>query len=148
MRRAFLALGFAATLAGLLSISTAETGDRIKVEVVGLHSADGDVKCALFNSSEGFPADSSKAIKTTSATIHDGTAECDFDQVPSGEYGIAVYHDENSNGKLDRNFVGMPKEGVGASNDATGTLGPPPFDHARFTYSGGVKAVTIHIRYL
>ena len=97
MRRAFLALGLAAALAGLVSISTAETGDRIKVDVVGLHSADGDVKCALFNSAEGFPADSSKAIKTTSGPIHDGTAECDFDRVPAGEYGIAVYHDENSN---------------------------------------------------
>ena len=148
MRRALLASGFAATLAGLVSITTAETRDRIKVEVVGLHSANGDVKCALFNSADGFPADSLKAVKTTTGPIHDGTAECDFDQVPSGEYGIAVYHDENSNGKLDRNFVGMPKEGVGASNDATGTFGPPPFDHARFTYSGGVKAVTIHIRYL
>jgi uncharacterized protein (DUF2141 family) len=148
MRQAFLASGFAATLVGLVSITTAETGDRIKVEVVGLHSAHGDVKCALFNSADGFPADSSKAIKTTSGPIHDGSAECDFDQVPAGEYSIAVYHDENSNGKLDRNFVGIPKEGVGASNDATTTFGPPPFDHARFTYSGGVKAVTIHIRYL
>ena len=42
----------------------------------------------------------------------------------------------------------MPKEGVGASNDAAGSFGPPRFDDARFTYSGGVKAVTIHIRYL
>ena len=148
MRRTFLALGCAAALAGFVSISTAETDDQIKVDVVGLHSADGDVKCALFNSAEGFPADSSKAIKTTSGPIHDGTAECVFDRVAAGEYGISVYHDENFNGKLDRNFVGMPKEGVGASNDATTTFGPPPFDHARFTYSGGVKAVTIHIRYL
>jgi uncharacterized protein (DUF2141 family) len=148
MRRAFLAVGCAAALAGFVSISTAETDDRIKVEVVGLHSADGDVKCALFKGAEGFPADSSKAIKTTSGPIHDGTAECDFDRVAASEYGISVYHDENSNGKLDRNFVGMPKEGVGASNDAAGTFGPPPFDRARFTYSGGVKTVTIHIRYL
>ena len=148
MRRAFLALGSASALAGLVSISTAETRDRIKVDVVGLRSADGDVKCALFSGAEGFPADSSKATETTSGPIHDGTAECDFDRLPVGEYGISVYHDENSNGQLDRNFVGIPKEGVGASNDAAGTFGPPPFDHARFTYSGGIKVVTIHIRYL
>ncbi|HEY2486192.1 MAG TPA: DUF2141 domain-containing protein [Candidatus Binataceae bacterium] len=125
MRRAFLALGSAAAQAGLVSTSTEETGERIKAEVVGLHSTDGDVKCARFNGAEGFPADSSKAIKTTSGPIHDGIAECDFDQVPAGEYAIAVYHEENSNGKLDRIFVGIPKEGVGVSNETAGTFDRP-----------------------
>jgi uncharacterized protein (DUF2141 family) len=148
MRRGFLALAFATTLVSPVAISVAETANRIKVQVVGLHTADGDVKCALFNSAEGFPMDSSKALKTTSGRIQDGAAECDFDQVPAGEYGISVYHDENSNGKLDRNFVGIPKEGVGASNDAASTFGPPPFDRARFSYSGGIQSLTIHIRYL
>ena len=80
--------------------------------MVGLRSADGDVKCALSDSAEGFPADSSKAIKTTSGPVRDGTLDGDFDRLPAGEYGISVYHEMNSNGKLDRNFVGIPKEGV------------------------------------
>ena len=57
-------------------------------------------------------------------------------------------HDENSNGKLDRNFVGMPKEGVGASNDAKGSFGPPKFADARFSYKGGPQEPMIHLRYL
>jgi len=61
---------------------------------------------------------------------------------------VSVFHDENGNGKLDRNFIGMPKEGVGASNDAVGTLGPPKFDDARFSYKGGAQSLTIHLRYL
>jgi uncharacterized protein (DUF2141 family) len=61
---------------------------------------------------------------------------------------VSVFHDENSNGKIDRNFMGIPKEGVGASNDAEGRFGPPKFDDARFTYRGGLNVLTIHVRYL
>ena len=63
------------------------------------------------------------------------------------EYGLAVYQDENSNGKLDRNFVDIPKESVAPAKRLP-SFGPPVFDRARFTCSGGGKAVTIHIRYL
>jgi len=103
MRRAFLAVGFAAALAGLVSTSTANSDDRIKVHVVSLHSADGDVR-----------APCSIALR-------------DFRRI--------------------RDFVDMLREGVGASNDAAGSFGPPRFDHDRFIYSGRVKAATVHIRY-
>ena len=147
MGRAFPALVSAAALAGSVSISTRETGDRIKVEVVGRHSIDGDVKCAPLNCAEGFPADSEKAIKTTRGPIHDGISVYDFAQVPAGEWGIAFCHGENSKGKLDRNFLGIPTEGVSASNNVQAPSVRPRFNRAGFACSG-VKAVTTHIRYL
>ena len=61
---------------------------------------------------------------------------------------MSAFQDENGNGKLDTNFIGMPKEGVGASNDAAGKFGPPKFDDARFNYKAGRSVMTIHIRYL
>jgi uncharacterized protein (DUF2141 family) len=80
--------------------------------------------------------------------IENAKAECNFTDIAAGDYAVSVFHDENSNGKLDRNFIGMPKEGVGASNDAKGHFGPPKFNDAQFTYSGGQKTLTIHIQYL
>jgi len=59
-----------------------------------------------------------------------------------------VFHDENSNGKLDTNFIGMPKEGVRASNDAKGHMGPPKFEAAAFKYSGGELVLKVTIHYL
>jgi len=59
-----------------------------------------------------------------------------------------VTHDANGNGKLDRNLLGMPTEGVGASNDARGVVGPPKFDAAKFTFDGGSLTLTITVRYL
>jgi uncharacterized protein (DUF2141 family) len=61
--------------------------------------------------------------------------------------GIAVV-DENSNGKLDTNFIGMPREGAGASNDAKGHMGPPKFGAASFPYRGERLEFTIHVNYL
>ena len=122
--------------------------NSIKVVVVGLHNNDGEVDCALFGSAGGFPDDSSKAGKTAKSKIENGQAVCMFADVVPGDYAVSVFHDENLNGKLDRNFIGMPKEGVGASNDATGHFGPPKFDDARFSYKGGRSVLAIHVKYL
>jgi uncharacterized protein (DUF2141 family) len=122
--------------------------NSIKVVVVGLHSDEGEVACALFASAGGFPDDSLKAGKTTKSKIEKGQAVCMFADVVPGDYAVSMFHDENSNGKLDRNFIGMPKEGVGASNDAAGHFGPPKFDDARFSYKGGRSVLAIHVKYL
>jgi len=49
-----------------------------------------------------------------------------------GKYAVSVFHDENSNGKLDTNFLGIPREGVGASNNAKGHFGPRNSARQRF----------------
>jgi uncharacterized protein (DUF2141 family) len=122
--------------------------NSIKVLVVGIHSNDGEVDCALFGSADGFPGVSSKAGRTAKSKIEKGQAVCMFAGVAPGEYAVSVFHDENSNGKLDRDFMGMPKEGVGASNDAAGHFGPPKYDDARFSYKGGRSVLAIHVKYL
>ena len=138
---------FVASVGGVRA-QQAVPSNSLKVVVVGLHSNDGEVDCALFGSADGFPGDSSKAGKTTKGKIENGKAVCTFAGVAPGDYGVSVFHDENGNGNLDRNFMGMPKEGVGASNDAAGHFGPPKFDDARFGYKGGPLTLTIHLRYL
>ncbi len=128
----------------------ARAGDlgALKVVVVGLHSNVGEVDCTLFGGAVGFPDDSSKAGRTAKSKIENGQAVCMFTDIAPGEYAVSVFHDENSNGKLDRNFMGMPKEGVGASNDAAGHFGPPKYDDARFNYKGGRSVLAIHVKYL
>jgi uncharacterized protein (DUF2141 family) len=76
-----------------------------------------------------------------------GTAASSFADVQPGTYAIAVFHDENSNGKLDSNFIGIPREGTGASNNAKGHMGPPKFDDAAFRYAGGRLELKITIEY-
>jgi uncharacterized protein (DUF2141 family) len=53
-----------------------------------------------------------------------------FNDLPPGEYAAAVFHDENSSGAFDTNFLGLPEEGYGFSNGTRAGFGPPSFDEA------------------
>jgi uncharacterized protein (DUF2141 family) len=120
----------------------------IHVEISGLRSDKGQVLCALFSSAEAFPKKADKAVVRLTAKIAEQQATCDFTGVAPATYAVSVVHDENANGKLDTNFIGMPREGVGASNDAKGHMGPPKFSAASFQYSAGRLDLKIHVNYL
>ena len=64
-----------------------------------------------------------------------------------GVYAVSVFHDENMNQKLDKNFVGVPNEGYGASNNPKKKMGPPNFDEAKFQLSGTEQSVEIKLMY-
>jgi uncharacterized protein (DUF2141 family) len=120
----------------------------IHVEIGGLRNDKGQVLCDLYSSADGFPKNGDKAVAHAKAPISSAHAVCEFPDVKPGTYAVSVFHDENSNGKLDTNFMGMPREGVGASNKAKGHFGPPKFDAAAFRFSGGRLEMKITITYL
>jgi uncharacterized protein (DUF2141 family) len=124
------------------------SGNVIRVEISGARNDKGQVLCALFPPDRGFPSKAENAVSRTHSAITNGSAVCEFVGVAPGRYAMSVFHDENSNGKMDTNFIGIPKEGVGASNDAKGRMGPPKFDAAAFQYSGGRLELKIKLFYI
>lgn len=82
-----------------------------------------------------------------SATAHAGTTIVIVPNVAPGRYAIQAFHDENMNDHVDRGFLGLPKEGVGFSNDAPIRLGPPSFASAAFTVPGGDQVIRFKLRY-
>jgi uncharacterized protein (DUF2141 family) len=74
-----------------------------------------------------------------------GTVEFRVRNVKPGSYSIAVFHDTNGNGKLDRNFIGLPSEPYGFSNDV-GRRGPPNFEAARIVVKEPTTTIIIPIR--
>jgi uncharacterized protein (DUF2141 family) len=120
----------------------------IHVEIGGLRNDKGQVLCAIYSSADGFPKNGDKAVAHANSLITGGHAVCEFPRLNAGTYAISVFHDENSNGKLDTNFMGIPREGVGASNNAKGRFGPPRFDAAAFRFSGSRLELKITINYL
>ena len=121
----------------------------ITVEVAGLRNGRGDVKMALFQTQFGFPDKSEKAFRRLIVKIPEkGKVLGEFADVPPGEYGLGVIHDENQNGRVDANFFGLPTEGVGFSNNAMGRFGPPPFEDARFKHGLEKQKLTIRMVYL
>ncbi len=122
----------------------------IHVEILGIRNSDGAVACALFESAEGFPRDFLRnAINIMMMKVRAEKARCDFLDIPPGTYALAVIHDENLDGKLATNLMGVPTEGYGFSTDAKAVFGPPSFDAASFSYDGDGQELqlTITLKY-
>lgn len=120
----------------------------IHVKILSIRNSSGTVACALFDTPDGFPNDYLRmATNVMVIKIRKDQARCDFEDIPSGKYAMAVIHDENMNGKLDTNFLGIPTEGYGFSNDAKGALGAPSFSAASFHYDGQNLELTMSLNY-
>lgn len=117
------------------------------VKIDGLREAVGQVMVFVFDNEDDFPTKRDRAVKSKKLAATPASMVVSFDDVPPGTYGVAVYHDENSNDKMDRAWYGMPTEGYGASNDATGTFGPPKFKDAKFDFKNSQDTVKIIIHY-
>lgn len=109
----------------------ADDSHDLDVSVSGFPSDKGQVYVGLFNKSEDF-AVRGKQFKGKVATIEGKKAIVHFENLPTGNYAVASFHDKNKNGYMDKNAFGLPLESYGFSNQARGTLGPPSFSDAKF----------------
>jgi uncharacterized protein (DUF2141 family) len=120
----------------------------IHVTILDIRNSNGTVDCALYDGPKGFPADVLRsAMRFVAMKVPDTTARCDFENIPSGTYALVVVHDENTNGKLDTRWPGIPTEGYGFSNDAKASFGAPRFSVASFIYDGQSLELTIRLQY-
>ena len=141
----FAALLFVSLAAGASAQSPCA---GIHVQVLDIRNSTGTVACALFESADGFPkAFLRSATNVMVIKIRKAQARCTFEDIPPGTYAIAAIHDENMNGELDSNWMGVPTEGYGFSNDAKASFGPPSFAAASFPYDGRDVELTISLHY-
>ena len=117
-----------------LSPADAQNGKSTMVlEISGFASNDGMARILIFQSAnkKGFPKDVSKAFRSKIVPIKNNSVVVEFADLPNGDYAASVHHDENNDGKVNTNFIGIPTEGFGATNDARSHFGPPNFDQAK-----------------
>ena len=131
-----------------LSAQIAETA-TLTVRVTGARNSKGKIGVTLFQNAQGFPDDTSKAFRQQSVEIDAKTmsAQLAFKDLPQGTYAVSVLHDENGNGKMDKNFVGIPKEGYGASNNPKKRRRAPTFEEAKFSLNSTEQTVDITLNY-
>lgn len=129
----------------LLNISFAFAQESIRIEVSNIKNTKGNVLVGLFDKDERFLKET---FKDQTVKINGEKVEIIFSNVPPGEYAISVIHDENENGELDSNSIGIPKEGFGFGNDAMGMFGPPAFDKAKVKVDGENQKFLIKMKYL
>ena len=116
-------------------------------QLTNLRGGRGACYLALFASAEGFPRQTSQAVRTLRLPVSGATVSFSFESLPPGSYALAVYHDENNNGQLDKNFFGLPTERYGFSNNARSMMFfPPSFGAARFVVTGAGTAIVLKLR--
>jgi uncharacterized protein (DUF2141 family) len=136
-------LAIVAASALLASGAVAGAAD-LKVSVQNFAVKGGTVYVALYDSADAFPQPG-KNIAGQFMPVGDGPVAAAFLNLKPGRYAISVFHDENGNGKLDTNLLGVPIERVGFSRDAKGSFGPPKFDAAAIRVSNSTSIViTLH----
>ena len=123
------------TLLSICSFGLAQNSN-LTINVSGLKNSTGILTAELYSSKEKFLKTS---YKKGSTAIKSNAASVTFSDIPKGEYTVMVYHDMNNNGKLDKSFIGMPKEPVACSNNAKGFMGPPKYEDAKIIISSNSK---------
>ncbi|MBD1260928.1 DUF2141 domain-containing protein [Maribacter polysiphoniae] len=116
---------------------------HLNITIAGIQSGKGKIMYTVFSDKSGFPSDVDKAIEKGLATIKNGEAEIGLD-LPHGEYAVMVFHDEDDDNELRTNWFGLPKEGVGNSNNHKGI---PSFKKSVFKLSED-KTIKINLFYM
>jgi uncharacterized protein (DUF2141 family) len=137
MRRLIVAPGL---LALLLASPAASAQATLTVQVTGVESATGSVVVGICPKS--FDESTCSAGQTLPAKA--GSMRFTFRNVAAGSYAIAVYHDVNGNGRLDKQLIGIPAEPYGFSNDV-GRIGPPSFEGARVRVDAPATTVSVRL---
>jgi uncharacterized protein (DUF2141 family) len=134
---------FFTLLSGICSISA--DAQRLTIIIKNIRDIEGNVGAAVYKNEKDFLKTpfATKAVKATP-----GEATLVFDNLPAGNYGISVLHDTNGNDKMDSDFIGVPKEGFGFSNDAMGAFGPPKFEKAMISFTGKDQTIVITMKYI
>jgi uncharacterized protein (DUF2141 family) len=131
---------FATLLLGTAA-ATAADGPNLRVIATDIKSDEGKLYVWVYDKKDDWLSDRYRTQKSVEvAGNRDGDKITVELLLPAGEYALSVFQDTNDNGKLESNFIGIPKEPAGLSNNLRPRFGPPKYKDAVFTVS--VDAVT------
>ncbi len=116
---------------------------KLEIVVANVRSGKGHVRVAAC-STETFLKDSCQWNGEVKAAPGEVTVTL---EVPPGIWAVQAYQDEDGSGKVTRNFLGIPTEGLGFSNDAPFRFGPPKFADAAFRLEPGGGRIRLTLRY-
>ena len=136
-------LAIACVICGGLAALPARAAD-LDIKVTDVRVQQGSLRIAVVDSAAGW-SDGGKPVAGTVSKAQGSEQTFHFPDLPPGRYAVMVMHDENDNGTLDSNFMGMPIEGYGFSNNPA-VMRKPTFEEARFELGAAGSAITVRLR--
>jgi len=127
----------------MCSFAAAANAADLTVVITDIRAAKGSLMVAVVNSDAAWNSQE-KPVAAQKVSATQGEMKLLFKDLPAGTYAVQVMHDENDNGQLDANFLGIPSEGYGFSNNPN-VMRRPNFDEARFVFEADAT-ITIRLR--
>jgi uncharacterized protein (DUF2141 family) len=118
---------------------------KVVAQISNIRNDKGVCRVCLFDNAAAFKGESGAPLQCLQPGVKGGASEAVFENVQPGAYAIAVFHDANNNNQMDKNFLGMPKEGYGASGNKLPFASAPGFDENKFRV-GDKTTTTLRIR--
>ena len=133
----------------LFLITNLKAGDdSLKVEITNVNNFEGNVVIALYQQEGNFPHRPFKKFDVDKGALKNGRLEYLIPQILPGVYAIALLDDKNENRKMDKTWLGLPKEGYGFSNNAKPSLtGAPSFEKCTFSIGEDEVVLKIEMQY-
>lgn len=120
------------TILALLFSTYLFSQTELQLKITNIHKAKGQVIVSIFNKAENFPEEGME-FKTVTIPVDHLDLKVQNIHLPKGEYAIALLHDENSDGECNFNWIGIPTEGYGFSQNVKPIISVPSFDQTKFT---------------
>jgi uncharacterized protein (DUF2141 family) len=127
--------------------ATAQFKGNLIVDVNDLRDQKGSVCIKVFNGSQGFPNNNDRAVKRECVKITADMMRFTYRDLPAGNYAVAVFHDTNGDGAMQRNAAGMPTEGYGFSNNPVVKTSAPKYGQAVFLLAGRNTRIQVRMKY-
>jgi uncharacterized protein (DUF2141 family) len=123
--------------------SDMEQNHKLTITISNIKNLEGKkIQMGVFTKDGNFPDD--KSLKNFFSKAVTSTVKIEI-EIPYGEYAIALYHDINNNGKLDKNMFGIPKEPYAFSQNFKPSMSAPDFDDCKFTFSEKNNSISIQL---
>ncbi|MGB5593329.1 MAG: DUF2141 domain-containing protein [Crocosphaera sp.] len=151
MTSRYLISSFLLPFLGTLSASLPVYGSlssSLTVEIDGVSDRQGQICLSLFKSSRGFPNSGDDAVDKKCLKITETPPKITFNNLPPNTYAVAVFWDDNSDGELNRNFLGIPREKFGFSSNPMVRTGPPKFSDSAILVTGRNLSISIKLQSL
>ena len=127
--------------------SSASASSTLVVHVNGIQNSKGVIRLLVFNGQDGWPDIRDKSFRHASLPANGRAVTFTIPNVPAGSYAISVLHDENENHKLDRDFFGRPREGIGFGNNPKIGYTKPGLKESSVQVAAGTTETTVNLRY-
>ena len=124
-----------------------QVASSILVHISGVRSDKGTLVAVLYGDQPDQFLKKGARVARERVPAHTGTVTLCLEAPHPGTYAVAVYHDEDGNGKFDRSWTGLPSEGFGVSNNPRPVLRAPTLAESAIQVGSGHSVVNIDLRY-